>query len=49
MVADAVSLLVGSRKGLEEYVRTELEIPKVLFNIYNTNIYHASLVCQLPL
>jgi hypothetical protein len=34
MVADAISVLMGSRKGLRESVTAKLEIPKVLFGIY---------------
>lgn len=49
MVADAISLLVGSEKGLKESVRVELEIPEVLFNNYDMNIYQVLTLCQLLL
>lgn len=32
MVADTISIFVGSKKSFKEYVRAELEIPEVLFN-----------------
>lgn len=38
MVADDISILVDSRKGPEESVRAELEIPKVLFNKKYANL-----------
>lgn len=49
MVADAISLLVGSRKGPKERARVDLEIPKASFDNYNVTVYRALAVYQLLL